>query len=135
DTWTGLALAPGRYRFTLAIEDSLTGRIGRTDAETDVPDPSGPGLSLSTLVLASNLSDDGSRLEVTGRPTGTFHRSETLGVYYEVYGLDGGDAGVFATSSRFYREMPDGSLIALGKPLVLEKRTGEAQGWSVPLAS
>ena len=38
DVWTGLPLQPGRYRVTLAIEDSLTGRIGRTSSEFEVPD-------------------------------------------------------------------------------------------------
>ena len=50
------------------------------------------------------------------------------------YGLREGETAVFQTSYRFYREQADGALTALGKPLALENRTGEAQGWSVPLA-
>ena len=112
---------------------SLTGH--RTHgADIDVPDFSGPRLALSTLVLASDLSDTGERLGVTARPSGAFLRSESLGVYYEVYGLPGGDAARFSASYRFFREMPGGALEPVGKPIVLEDRTGAAQGWSIPLA-
>jgi len=134
DVWTGLALKPGAYRVTLAIEDSLTGRIGRTEAEIVVPDLSQPGLRLSTLVLASEISDKGGRLGVTGRGSATFRKSESLGIYYEVYGLAGGDAARFQTSYRFYRETADGAPPSpIGKPIVFDDRTGGAQGWSFPL--
>jgi GWxTD domain-containing protein len=135
DVWTGLALNPGAYRVTLAIEDSLTGRIGRTAADLDVPDLSRPGLRLSTLVLASGLSDMGSRLGVTPRSSATYRKSETLGIYYEVYGLPGGEAARFKTSYRFFREMPGGAPPSpIGKPIVFEDRKGAVQGWSFPLA-
>jgi GWxTD domain-containing protein len=134
DAWTGLAVAPGRYLATLAVEDSLTGRIGRAQSEIDVPDFSGPTLALSTLVLASDLADTGERLGVTTRSSGTFLRSESLGVYYEVYGPPGGDGARFTASYRFFLEIPGGALTPLGKPIVLEDRTGAAQGWSIPLA-
>jgi GWxTD domain-containing protein len=134
DAWTGLALPPGRYHATLAIEDSLTGRIGRSEADIDVPDFSGSRLALSTLVLASDLSDTGERLGVTARSSGIFLRSESLGVYYEVYGLPGGDAARFSASYRFFREDAGGGLAPVGKPIVLEDRNGAAQGWSIPLS-
>jgi GWxTD domain-containing protein len=134
DAWTGLALPPGRYHAILAIEDSLTGRIGRTEADIDVPDFSGSRVALSTLVLASDLSDKDGRLGVTTRSSGVFLRSESLGVYYEVYGLPGGDAARFSASYRFFRETPGGALTPVGKPIVLEDRTQAAQGWSFPLS-
>ena len=135
DVWTGLALKPGTYRATLAIEDSLTGRIGRTAADIEVPDFGKPGLRLSTLVLASDISDSGGRLGVTARTSGIFRKSETLGIYYEVYGLAGGEAARFQSSYRFYREMPDGAPASpIGKPIVFEDRSGAVQGWSFPLA-
>jgi len=135
DVWTGLALSPGTYRATLGIEDSLTGRIGRTAADLDVPDFSKPGLRLSTLVLASDISDTAGRLGVTARTSGTFTKSESLGIYYEVYGLPGGDAAKFQSAYRFYREMPDGAAPSpIGKPIVFDDRTGAVQGWSFPLA-
>src|SRR4029079_12221949 len=95
DVWTGLALKAGVYHVTLAIEDSLSGRIGRAAADFEVPDYSQPGLRLSTLVLASDLSDKGGRLGVTARPSATYGKSESLGIYYEVYGLPGGSAARF----------------------------------------
>ena len=133
DAWTGLALAPGRYRLLLALEDSLTGRIGRADAEIDVPAFPSQGLALSTVVLASDLSDAEGRLGVTARSSGTFLKSESLGVYYEVYGLPEADAH-FTASYRFFREMPDGSWTPVAKPIVLPDRSDAAQGWSIPLA-
>ena len=135
DVWTGLALKPGSYQVTLAIEDSLTGRIGRAAVNLEVPDLWAPGLRLSTLVLGSEISESATRLGVTARASGTFRKSESLGVYYEVYGLPEGDAGRFRSSYRFYREMPDGAPPSpIGKPIVFEGRTGPAQGWSFPLA-
>src|SRR5206468_3705630 len=80
--WTGIAVPPGRYRVTMAIEDSLTGRLGRATADLQVPDFSAPGLSLSTLVLASALTEAKERMDVTSRPSGVFRRSEDFGVYY-----------------------------------------------------
>jgi len=135
DVWTGLALKAGVYHVTLAIEDSLSGRIGRASADFEVPDYSQPGLRLSTLVLASDLSDKGGRLGVTARPSATYGKSESLGIYYEVYGLPGGGAARFKTSYRFFREMPHGlPPLPIGKPILFKDRSGAAQGWSFPLA-
>ena len=135
DVWTGLALRAGRYQVTLAIEDSLTGRIGRAAVDLDVPDFSTPGLPLSTLVLASEIAERKGRLGVTARTSGAFRKSETLGIYYEVYGLPGGDAARFRSSYRFYREMPHGAPPSpIGEPILFEDRTGAVQGWAFPLA-
>ena len=134
DAWTGLALAPGRYRVLLALEDTLTGRIGRADAEIEVPAFPSQGLALSTLVLASDLSEAEGRLGVTARSSGTFLRSESLGVYYEIYGLPADATARFTASYRFFREMPDGSFTPVSKPIVLPDRSEAAQGWSIPLA-
>src|SRR5262249_24490414 len=44
EAWTGIALPPGRYQVTLALEDTGSGRVGRGEASVEVPDLSGPGL-------------------------------------------------------------------------------------------
>lgn len=134
DVWAGLALEPGRYFVTLAIEDSSSARVGRAATELEVPDLSRPGLTLSTLVLASDLSDTGGRLSFTTRSSGTFRRSESLGIYYEVYGLPGETSDGFHTSYRFFREKPDGAVMPIADPIVFAERVGAAQGWSFPLA-
>lgn len=132
EVWTGLALSAGRYSVTLAIEDSLTGRLGRSTAEMDVPDFSQPRLALSTLILASSLSETGGRLGATARSSGTFKTSESLGIYFEVYGLTG-PSPRFEVSYRFYREDKDAP-VPIGKPIPFADRTEAAQGWTVPLS-
>ena len=132
EVWTGLALPAGRYHALLAVEDSLTGRLGRTAADFEVPDYSAPGLSLSTLILASELSDSGGRLGVTARSSSTFSRSESFGTYFEVYGLEN-PTRPFGVSYSFYHE-EDGIARPIGKPVVFSDRTGAAQGWSFPLS-
>jgi len=132
--WSGVAVAPGRYRVTMALEDSLTGRLGRANAEIQVPDYSGSDLALSTPVLASSLADASDRMNVVARASNVFRKSEEFGVYYEVYGLPADPAaGAFDTSYQFFRETPDGPQ-AIGRPLEFKDRTGAEQGWSFPLA-
>ena len=134
DVWAGLNLAPGRYVVTIAIEESLAGRLGRCAAEIDVPDYSQPGLAMSTPVLASEITDARGRLGVTARISRVFARSESFGVYYEVYGFKGADGRPgFDTSYNFYRENA-GSMVQIGKPTVFSGRTQSAQAWSFPLA-
>lgn len=133
--WTGVAAPPGRYKVTMAIEDSLTGRLGRATADVDVPDFSGPGPSLSTPVLASALAEAKDRMSVASRSSGVFHRSEEFGVYFEVYGLlDKQDPPRFDVSYRFHRETHEG-VRPIGQEIVMRERTGASQGWSFPLAS
>jgi hypothetical protein len=139
--WSGVAVAPGKYRVTMALEDSFTGRLGRAVAEIQVPDYSGSSLALSTPVLASALADATDRVNVTARSSGVFKKSEDFGIYYEVYGIEGGgggkggeDAGAaFDASYLFFRETPEGPQ-AIGHPLDFKDRSGASQGWSFPLA-
>ena len=133
EVWTGIPLVPGRYQATFAVEDSLTGSLGRTSADLEVPDLSGTDLRFSTLVLASELSQSEGRLGVTARSSGTFNRSDSFGVYYEVYGLTTGEGGTrFDASYRFSREI-DGAFHQIGRAIVISDRTEAAQGWSFPL--
>jgi len=134
DTWTGLAVPPGAYVVTLAVEDSLTGRVGRASAEIEVPDFKGSRLSLSTLIPASSLSQKEGRLGVSTRASAVFRRSEEFGLYYEVYGLEPSGAGKrFEASYRFFREA-ESAITPIGKPIVFRDRTEGVQGWSFPLA-
>lgn len=134
DAWTGLALPPGRYVATLAVEDTLSGRLGRASAEIEVPDFSGETLALSSLVPASAIAEAQGRLGVTARSSGVFKRSEEFGVYYEVYGLAAqGEGARFEASYRFFRDA-DGRAAPIGKPIVFADRTEGVQGWSFPLA-
>lgn len=131
--WTGVAVPPGRYQVTMAIEDSLAGRLGRATAALEVPDFS-TGLSLSTPVLASALTEAQDRMGVTARSSGVFRRSEDFGIYYEVYGLaEHTDSARFDASYQFYRETPQGAQ-PLGRAVASRERTGASQGWSFPLA-
>lgn len=134
DIWTGMALKPGRYTVTLALEDALTSRIGRAQTKLVVPDFSGSGLALSSLVLASALSDSGDRLGVTARASGVFKRSEDFGLYYEVYGAEQAAGGVkFDLSYQFFQDVPEGPK-PIGRPLPFSDRDQAVQGWSFPLA-
>jgi hypothetical protein len=133
ETWTGIALPPGRYLVTLAVEDSLSGRLGRASGEFDAPDFSFSQLSMSTLVLASAFSDKDGKLGVAApRSSATFVRSESFCLYFEVYGLKDA-ASPFEVSYQFYRDTY-GAATPIGKPVVFADRTQVAQGWSVPLA-
>lgn len=129
--WTGLAAPAGRYSVTMAIEDSLTGRLGRASADLQVPDLSRPALNLSTPVLASSLAEARDRVSVTARSSGVFRRSEDFGIYYEVYGLDAG--APFDTRYQFYRETSEGPR-PIGEAVVFTGRTEASQGWSFPLS-
>lgn len=131
--WSGVAVAPGRYRMTMALEDSFTGRLGRAEAEIQVPDYSGGGLSLSSPVLASALADASDRMSVVVRSSGVFRKSEEFGVYYEVYGIGTEGAAGFEASYLFYRETAQGPQ-PIGHALAFKDRSGASQGWSFPLA-
>src|SRR5262249_42563836 len=97
--WSGVAVTPGRYKVTMAIEDSITGRLGRAAGEIQVPDYSGSSLALSTPVLATSLGEASDRMNVVARSSGVFKKSEDFGIYYEVYGIDPGAAGREAGSA------------------------------------
>jgi hypothetical protein len=134
DLWTGLALPPGKYLVTVAVEDTLTGSLGRGSASIDVPEFPADRLSLSTLVLASSLSESSDRLGVIARSSGVFRKKEEFGVYYEVYLGEGrGGATRFDVSYRFYGEGPSGPE-AIGEPITFRDRNQAAQAWSFPLA-
>ena len=130
EAWTGLPLQPGRYDVTLALEDTSSGHVGRGEASIEVPDLSGPGPRLSTPILATELATVNDKLVVTARSSGTFRRSETFALYYEVYGLEEG--AHFTAVYRFFREA-SGSWVPLGRPLEQPHRREGAQGWSFPL--
>ena len=133
DVWTGLAVPAGRYSATLAVEDTLTGRIGRASAEVEVPDFSSPGLALSSLVLGTSLSETGERLGLSARSSGAFRKSEEFALYYEVYGAATGEGGVrFDATYRFYLD-GEGPPRPIGKPIPMSERTEAVQGWSFPL--
>jgi len=145
--WSGVAVTAGRYRVTMALEDSFTGRLGRATAEIQVPDYSGTALALSTPVLASSLGEASDRMNVVARSSGVFKKSEEFGIYYEVYGIEpaaGKGAGSategmpgttvpFDVSYQFYRETGDGPQ-AIAHPRDFKDRSGASQGWSFPLA-
>jgi GWxTD domain-containing protein len=132
--WTGIALPPGRYITTIALEDSLTGQLGRLTQEILVPDFRAATLALSTLVPTSAVSESPAtgRLGVTERASGVFRTSEDFGVYYEVYGLPKDDAAGFEASYTFFRETKEGP-VQVGKPVVLANRTEGVQAWTIPL--
>jgi hypothetical protein len=133
--WTGLAVPPGKYRVTIGIEDELTGRAGRTVGDLDVPDLAADRLALSSVVIASSLSQSDGRLGVKSRASTVFRRAEQFGIYYEVYGLDApAGQGHFSVAYQFYRVEPGrAEPVKLGAPVVLEDRSEAVQGWSIPL--
>ncbi len=89
---------------TIGIEDELSGRAGRTVCDLDVPDLAAGRLALSSVVIASSLSQAEGRLGVKSRASAVFRRTEQFGIYYEVYGLDGPDGqGRFSVAYQFYR--------------------------------
>jgi len=130
--WVGLALRPGRYAVTMALEDATDGRVGRTDAVIDVPDFSGSQWRISTLVLATELASEEGKLVVVERSSGIFRRSDAFALYYEVYGIASGER--FTSTYSFFRKDEAGSWIPLGRPVEQPDLTEGAQGWSFPLA-
>ncbi len=87
-------LLPQPYRTALHVR-SLSGRAVSTFRQRYVPlDFSAPGLKLSDILLADSVlaieGDPAARREdvhVQVRPSGTFSRTETPAVYYEIYDL------------------------------------------------
>ena len=131
--WTGVAVPPGHYAVTIAVEESLGGRLGHGTAEIEVPDYSRPELTLSTPVLASSIAQTGGRMGVTARASKVFRKTEMFGLYYEVYGL-GGTEGVtkFDATYRFYRVTETGTS-PIGKPIEYPGRAEAVQAWAIPL--
>ena len=131
--WTGIAVPPGHYTVTIAVEESLDGRLGRGSADIEVPDYSKSELTMSTAVIASSIAQAAGRMGVTVRPSKVFRRSEMFGLYYEVYGLGGTKGGMkFQATYRFYRMTEDGTA-PIGRPIEYPDRTEAVQTWSTPL--
>lgn len=59
-----VTLPPGRYRIDSVIRDNPSGTLGRTETSLEVPSLTGPGLKLSSLLLASGA------IEATPPPPG-----------------------------------------------------------------
>jgi VWFA-related protein len=115
---TGLELAPGKYRIMVALRENVSGAFGAYETMFVVPDLSGPGLKLSSVVLGTQLKagapkDAKNPLAQEGRTlvpniTHVVTPSQHLYFYYEVYDPAGasaepGAAVNLATSITFFR--------------------------------
>ena len=99
-----LAAPPGRYQLTVAVRDTIGGRVGLIDREVELLDFSGTALRLSDLLLASQVlpyePQAGAspppflygRFAYIPRIGGAFERSEALHLLLTAYNL-GLDAG------------------------------------------
>ncbi len=74
--WT---LEPGEYELRIAVRDSGSGRLGATQVEIEVPEPT-PGWHSSDLMLMV-MTGDGEPQPVVG---GRFRDGDTVSVYAEV---------------------------------------------------
>ena len=91
-------LSPGRYKLSLVMKDDSNGHMGSEDLGITVPKFDDTSLSHSSLILADQIqplptSQVGTGMFVIGgtkvRPcvTNTFNKSQTLGIYMQVYNL------------------------------------------------
>jgi len=97
-----LTAEPGEYGLAGFLADRASGRYGSIEAEElTVRDFSGPGLSLSDLVLAAadspgvweqHLSAEG--IPYLPQPATVFDRERPFSLYFEIYHLDRDAAGV-----------------------------------------
>ncbi len=89
---------PGSYRAYLSLWDMKSGRMGQDTLEVTVPNLTGPGLTLSSLVLARLITDKkhqpgaslykkGGRLIVPNPPATYSLDDPRLYFYAELYGL------------------------------------------------
>jgi len=90
DEWR-LETPPGEYVVGLAVSDTATGRTGGGRSRVVVPNYGTTGLSMSDIVLATEVSG-GPRFRrlggsVSPRPSHAFRRDENLVIYVELYGL------------------------------------------------
>jgi GWxTD domain-containing protein len=94
-----LPLAPGRYRLTIVCKDVVGENMTTYDVALDVPRLQEDVLSASSLILADQLEKLPTRSIGTGmfaigsnkvRPKldETFKRTDTLGIYMQIYNFD-----------------------------------------------
>jgi GWxTD domain-containing protein len=129
EAWVGGLVEPGEYRVALGRLDAATGRVASLRQELRVPDLSGPGPVLSSLLLAERFPD-GVSLRPPVRPARPYRPEETFLLYYELYGL----AAQYDVEYRF--ELADeNGWRALGHPVRPGGRTPGRQGWEFPLSA
>lgn len=93
-----VTLRPGRYKLSLVVKDDSNGHVGSEEIGINVPRFDDDKLTNSSLILADQIqplptSQVGTGMFVIGgtkvRPcvTNTFDKSQTLGIYMQVYNL------------------------------------------------
>ncbi|MFW6198517.1 MAG: GWxTD domain-containing protein [Acidobacteriota bacterium] len=99
-----LMAPPGTYELVVLVRDNASEDLGRDVATLELPDLYRPGLTLSSLTLASHIETASSDpesgpepfqqgdLRVVPNVTGEFHTDQRLYLYLQAYGLTlGGD--------------------------------------------
>jgi GWxTD domain-containing protein len=88
-----LALAPGEYRLAVQVLDTGSRKSQVYNQEIRVPSYSGDGLRLSSIQLASSITQipDGrfpkGEVDVVPNPVRAYLPGQPVHVYYEIYGL------------------------------------------------
>ncbi len=96
---TTVSLLPGRYKLTVAAKDVVGENVSNHEVALDVPEFNEERLSASSLILADQLEKVPTRSigagqfvigssKVRPRVNETFKRTETLGIYMQVYNFE-----------------------------------------------
>ena len=96
---TTVSLLPGRYKLTVAAKDVVGENLSNHEVALDVPEFNEERLSASSLILADQLEKVPTRSigagqfvigssKVRPRVNETFKRTETLGIYMQVYNFE-----------------------------------------------
>lgn len=96
---TTVSLLPGRYKLTVAAKDVVGENVVNHEVALDVPEFNEERLSASSLILADQLEKVPTRSigagqfvigssKVRPRVNETFKRTETLGIYMQVYNFE-----------------------------------------------
>lgn len=137
---------PGRYQLVLGVQDRVSKKISAYRKDLEIPDLAGEGLRLSSLTVAGSMepidfqSTTGKpfhlgKFRVVPRPDNTFHRSDELNLYFQVYGAATDPAAHRPRLDVFYAfrlRGADGSLQDVGTYAVRDS-AAQVHGYAVPL--
>ncbi|MEE8111456.1 MAG: GWxTD domain-containing protein [Acidobacteriota bacterium] len=140
-------LAPGRYILAIGLEDRVGNRVGTYRDWLEVPDLSSGGLRLSSIALAEwmqkmdNPPPPGpwapyflGTFRVIPKPVPEYQRSESLQVYYQIYGVEPDPStGEPDLEITYTFQILKGKDFEFYGRQTIPHSSSEAQGYSIPL--
>jgi hypothetical protein len=143
--FTGRAyLEPGGYELRFAVQEEGEGTLRVHGQRLDVPELGRGALSASSVVPAerfgpaptgrSSIFAVGSE-EVVPRPNATFHRSEPIRLYFQLYGAEPDENTLRPRVDLRVRFSGVGGKRRVGDPFVVRGASGASMGLSLPVGN